>query len=403
MNPEAAGAPREMDAPHLHRDAIVVDGHNDLPWRIRDRFEGDLDAFGFGRRHEDGHTDLPRLLDGGVSVQCWAAYVPVWFAGPQAPIVALEQIDLIRRLTERHPQQLEMAYSADDARRVVGAGRIASMIGVEGGHAIDGSLEALRRLYEAGARYLTLAHNRTLDWVDAAGDEKIHGGLTEFGRDVVHEMNRLGMLVDLSHVTADAMRDALETTRAPVIFSHSSARALADHPRNVPDDVLGRVGENGGIVMVNFFPGFLTPEGAAMTRHMVRDERRAREENPNPENLRAAMERWLEEHPVPPARAADVVDHIEHVARAAGVEHVGFGSDFDGIPTVPEGVEDVSRFPAITAELMRRGFSERDVRKVLGENFLRVLAEAERIAADAREEGRPARSGPAAAACEASE
>jgi len=348
----------------LHHDAIVVDGHNDLPWRIRERWGLDLDRVRLEARSSEGHTDLPRLREGGVDVQFWAAYVPVEFTGRDGPRVAREQIDLIGRLVDRYPRDLELALTLADVRRIVESGRIASMIGVEGGHAIDNSIEILRELYDLGARYMTLTHTATLDWVDAAGDESRSGGLSDFGREVVAEMNRLGMLVDISHVTAAAMRAVLDVTAAPVIFSHSSARALADHPRNVPDDVLERMRENGGVVMVNFFSGFLTPDGARSVEKIFEEpDARVRE--------RIASR----------GTVATIADHIEHIVRVAGIDHVGIGSDFDGVPVLPEGMEDVSRLPALTAELARRGVSDQDARKILGENLLRVLGAAEAVRA----------------------
>jgi len=370
---------------HLHTEALVVDGHNDLPWRIRGIWGLDIEQVELDRRQVEGHTDLVRLGEGGVDVQFWAAYVPVRFRGPAAPAVAREQIDLIKRLAARYPDDLEMAYSADEIEDVVERGRLASLIGIEGGHAIDNSLEVLGELYDLGARYMTLTHSATLDWVDAAGDEVRHEGLTDFGRDVVREMNRLGMLVDLSHVTADAMRDALAVSEAPIIFSHSSARALADHPRNVPDDVLRLVARNRGIVMVNFYSGFLTEEGARLTRDLFADEKRARRENPDPDDLQRAMEQWYVDHPTPPGNVGTIADHIDHIVSVAGVDHVGLGSDFDGIPMTPEGMEDVSKYPALTIELLRRGYSDEEVKKVLGANFLRVFREVEAAS------GRPGR------------
>jgi len=384
--PGTAAAPA-TDALALHHDAIVVDGHNDLPWRLRGLWGLDLDEVRFDERWPDGHTDLPRLREGGVDVQFWAAYVPVRFRGPEAVRIAREQIDLTHRLVERYPNDLALALSSDDIRAILAAGKIASMIGVEGGHAIDDSLDELRDLYARGARYLTLTHSATLDWVDAAGDTPRNGGLSDFGREVVREMNRLGMLVDISHVTAEAMRDVLDVSAAPVIFSHSSARALADHPRNVPDDVLGRVRENGGLVMVNFFSGFLTPDGARNVANLFQEEARIREENPDPGDFTAAMDEWYRERIASRGTVSTIVDHIEHIARVAGVDHVGLGSDFDGVPLLPEGMEDVSKLPAITGELVRRGWSEPDIRKVLGENFLRVLEAVERVAGRLRSDG----------------
>jgi membrane dipeptidase len=378
---EPADGSAESSALALHHTAILVDGHNDLPWRIRGTWGLDFSSVDFSRRRADGHTDLVRLREGGVDVQFWAAYVPVRFIGPDARVVALEQIDLIKRFTESYPEHLEMAYSLADIQRITGKGRIASLIGIEGGHAITNSLPVLQELYETGARYMTLTHSATLAWVDAAGDEPRHAGLTDFGREVVREMNRLGMLVDISHVTAQAARDALAATRAPVIFSHSSARAIADHPRNVPDDVLRMVRDNGGVVMVNFYSGFLDPEGALNVRDLFREEARIRRENPDPEDFQRVMDAWYADHPTPPGDLGSIADHIDHIARIAGIDHVGLGSDFDGVPMLPEGMEDVSRFPALTVELVKRGHTDEDVRKILGENLLRVLGEVEAVAA----------------------
>ncbi len=374
------GAAAEAHALTLHHTAILVDGHNDLPWRIRGTWGLDFGSVDFSQRRTDGHTDLVRLREGGVDVQFWAAYVPARFIGPGARVMALEQIDLIKRFTGSYPEHLEMAYSLADVRRITDEGRIASMIGIEGGHAITNSLPVLQEMYARGARYITLTHSATLAWVDAAGDEPRHGGLTDFGREVVREMNRLGMLVDLSHVTAQAAREALEVTRAPVIFSHSSARAIADHPRNVPDDVLRLVRENGGAVLVNFYSGFLDPEGARNVQDLFREEARIRRENPDPEAFQRAMDAWYADHPTPPGDVGSIADHIDHIVRVAGIDHVGLGSDFDGVPMLPEGMEDVSRFPAITVELVRRGYSDEDVRKVLGGNLLRVFGEVEAVA-----------------------
>jgi membrane dipeptidase len=375
-----AQEPDEARARALHEGAIVVDGHNDLPWRIRSTWGLEFEGVDFSKRRSDGHTDLVRLREGGVDVQFWAAYVPVNFRGRAATAVAFEQIDLIKRLTGSYPSDLEMAYSLADIDRITGEGRIASMIGIEGGHAIANSLPVLGELYEAGARYITLTHSATLAWVDAAGDEERHGGLTDFGRNIVREMNRLGMLVDISHVTAASMRDAIEVARAPVIFSHSSARGVADHPRNVPDDVLGLVRENGGVVMVNFYSGFLVPEGALNVRDMFREEARLRAQYPDLEDFRREWERWQLEHPTPPGDVGTIADHIDHIARVAGIDHVGLGSDFDGVPMLPIGMDDVSFFPALTVELVKRGYSDEEVAKILGANLLRVLGEVEEVA-----------------------
>jgi membrane dipeptidase len=368
------------EARRIHRDAIVVDGHNDLPWRIRQQAALDVYGMGIGTGRPDGHTDIPRLREGGVDVQFWAAYVESDYIGDGATPIALEQIDLIKRLAAAYPADLEMAYSTADIERIVGEGKIASLIGIEGGHAISNSLPVLRELYRAGARYMTLTHSKTLAWADAAGDTAVHGGLTSFGREVVGEMNRLGMLVDLSHVTDEAMRDALETARAPVIYSHSSARAIADHPRNVSDDVLRLVARNGGVVMVNFFSGFIVPESARKIQEIFQVQERLREEHPDDAAFREAFTAWMFEN-IAPGNIGLVADHIEHIIRVAGVDHVGLGSDFDGISVVPRGLEDVSDYPELTAVLLDRGYSEADLRKILGGNLLRVFRETEEAAA----------------------
>jgi membrane dipeptidase len=331
----------EEAALRIHQSLPVFDGHNDLPWAIRERAGSSLDAADPNHALPDYHTDVPRLLAGGVGAQFWSVYVP---AESEAPLRdTLEQIRLTREMIDRCPD-LELALTADDVDRIRGEHRIASLLGAEGGHAIEGSLDTLRDLFSLGVRYMTLTHNSTLDWADSATDEAVHGGLNEFGRHVVREMNDLGMLVDISHVSPNTMRDAIATSSAPVIASHSSAFTLAAHPRNVPDDVLEMVRGNGGVVMVNFYSAFVKPQ--------------------SPET----------------ATLFDVVDHIEHIAAVAGVDHVGLGSDFDGVDMLPEGLEDVARFPAITAELLRRGWTEPDARKVLGENALRVLRAAEQAA-----------------------
>ncbi|MEE9205689.1 MAG: dipeptidase [Acidimicrobiia bacterium] len=357
--------------------AILVDGHNDLPWRVRSEFDSSFDLLDIGARRADGHTDIPRLREGGVGAQFFAAYVPVDYIERGAARVALEQIDLIHRMAARYPD-LEMAYGAHDVRRVVGSGKIAVLIGIEGGHAIENSLGALRMFYDLGVRYMTLTHGSTIDWADAATDEERHGGLTAFGEQVVREMNRLGMLVDISHVSAETMRDVLRVTEAPVIASHSCARAIADHPRNVPDDVLRMLASNGGVIMVNFYSGFVVPEAAPIVQDMFGVRRRLRAEHRGDE---AAFERawteWQAANPIPRGGVGHVVDHIDHIVQVAGVDHVGLGSDYDGVTQLPEGLEDVSKFPTITEELIRRGYSDGDILKILGDNTLRALGAAE--------------------------
>jgi len=346
----------------------LVDGHNDLPWAIRTFADAphDVDAYDL-RTRTPGHTDIPRLREGRVGVQFWSVYVPSRAVAEGAARVQLEQIDIAKRVFARYPDVLEETLTADDAERAFREGRIASVMGMEGGHVIENSLGALRAFYEMGARYLTLTHSENTDWADASTDSPRHGGLNAFGREVVREMNRLGMMVDLSHVAPQTMRAALDVSEAPVIFSHSSARAVTDHVRNVPDDVLRRMADNGGIVMVTFVPAF------------VNDEVRRW----------AALPQEERTQPAPRATMADVIRHIEHVRDVAGIDHVGIGGDFDGISQVPVGLEDVSTYPALLAELSRRGWSEEDLGKLAGANAMRVWREVERVAARLRTERGP--------------
>ncbi len=327
----------------LHAEVPLIDGHNDYPWALREDNAGrDLAQLDIRVPQPGIMTDIPRLRAGGVGGQFWSVYVPTRMQGQEAVRATLEQIDIVHRMTDTYPDTFELALTAADVERVFAAGRIASLIGMEGGHSIDDSLAALRMFHALGARYMTLTHGTSLAWADSATDDAEHEGLTAFGEEVVREMNRLGMLVDLSHTSPATMDDALRVSEAPVIFSHSSTRGVLDHPRNVPDDVLRRLPENGGVVMVTFVPGFLT----------------------------AADE----------ATVADVADHMDHVRRVAGADHVGIGGDYDGFDGPPTGMEDVSTYPNLTAELLRRGWPEEDVRKALGLNVLRVMREAERVA-----------------------
>jgi membrane dipeptidase len=369
-------------ARRIHAASPLIDGHNDLPWEIREKAQGDISVMNPDGPLPRQHTDVPRLGQGGVGGVFWAAYVPVERIDEGgAAAFALAQIGLIKRMTEQSPE-LEMALTADDVVRIHRGGHVASLIGIEGGHAIENSLDVLRQFHELGVRYMTLTHSSTIDWADAATDSARHGGLTRFGEEVVREMNRLGMLVDLSHVSPETMADAIRVSEAPVIFSHSSARALADHPRNVPDDVLRLVKANGGVVMINFYSGFVEPRGAAQMRNMFDVQRRFREQNPNdPEAARRAYEQWRRDNPVPRGDVGTLADHIDHVVKVAGIDHVGLGSDYDGVTSLPEGMDDVSRFPWLTAELLRRGYSDADVAKVLGGNILRVMRQAEQTAA----------------------
>jgi membrane dipeptidase len=373
----------------LHAQTPLIDGHNDLPWEIREKAGGDLARLDPRRPQPAQHTDIPRLRAGGVGGVFWAAYVPSDFARGGAARVALEQVDLIHRMTAASPD-LQLALTADDVERAHRAGKIASLIGIEGGHSIENSLGTLRQFHAVGVRYMTLTHASTLDWVDAATDSARHDGLTRFGEEVVREMNRVGMMVDLSHVSPATMKDAIRVSAAPVIFSHSSARALADHPRNVPDDVLRLLKPNGGLVMVNFYSGFVDPRAAAAMRNMFDVQRRFRAQFPNdPQAGQRAYREWQRQNPIARGSVATLADHIEHIAKVAGVDHVGLGSDYDGVTSLPVGMEDVSRYPYLTVELLRRGWPDADVRKVLGGNMLRVMRQAESTAARLQRE-RPA-------------
>ena len=361
--------------------APIIDGHNDLPWALRSKCWYDLDALDIARDQRGAglHTDLPRARAGGLGAQYWSVYVPGTLPAGTAVTATLEQIDAVYRLIDRYPDDLAPALTADDVERARAAGKIASLLGAEGGHSIDCSLGALRQLYALGVRYMTLTHNQNTPWADAATDTPRVGGLSPFGHEVVRECNRLGMLVDLSHVAPATMHAALDTSTAPAFFSHSSARALCDHVRNVPDDVLGRVRDSGGVVMVTFVPGFLTNECADWMRGMIAATRGV----PEGERERAEAA-FAAAHPVPPSTVADAADHVEHVREVAGVAHVGLGGDFDGTSDLPDGLQDVSGYPALFVELARRGWSDADLTKLAGANVLRALRQAELVAARLR-------------------
>jgi len=387
----------------------LIDGHNDLAWQIRDCFASleNLDL-----RADTAHlpkpanaatdcewvplmTDIPRLHAGRVGGQFWSVWVPPKITGPAAVKMTLEQIDLVRAMVARYPNDLQMAYTADDIVHIHKAGRIASLIGIEGGHQIDNSLPMLRQMYALGARYMTLTHTLNNDWADSATDNPQHHGLTPFGRALVHEMNRLGMLVDLSHVSPGAMKAALAATVSPVIFSHSGARALDDHPRDVPDDVLALVQQNRGIVMVNFYPEYVSSDRAHWNAD--RAAKQARYNSPpydglyigQPERAKAAMAEWEKAHPAPVVTIAMVADHIDHIRQVAGVDCVGIGSDFDGIEVTPLGLDGVDKYPALLEELARRGWSDGDLAKVAGSNLLRVMRDAETVAKRLQKTERP--------------
>lgn len=366
----------------LLQSTPLIDGHNDLPWEIRESKTAPRDVAAYDiRGTAPKQTDLPRMKEGRVGGQFWSIYIPGEVKDSGYARIQLEQFDIARRMIARYPDQLALALTANDIERDFKRGKIASLLGMEGGHAIENSLGALRSYYALGARYMTLTHNVTLDWADAALDTARHDGLTEFGREVVREMNRLGMLVDLSHVSPGVMSDALDVAEAPVIFSHSSARALTEHPRNVPDSILVRLKKNGGVVMVTFVPAFVSPAAAAWDADAQREFNRLKATVSDTAEQQRLQDEWKAAHPQPRATLKQVADHIEHVRDVAGVEHVGIGSDFDGIDTVPEGLEDSSKFPQLFAELIRRGWSDADLKKLAGGNLLRAFHAAEATAA----------------------
>lgn len=378
---------RIAHARRILREVPLVDGHNDLPWAMRQHANAPLDVDAYDlSKPTPGHTDLARLREGGIGGQFWSVYVPGEVADSGYARVQLEQIDIARRVIERYPQDLQWALTAQEIRDQHKAGRIGSVLGMEGGHVIENSLGALRAYYALGARYMTLTHNVTLDWADAAGDAPRHRGLTTFGREVVREMNRLGMLVDLSHTSVSTMSNALDASEAPVIFSHSNARALTDVPRNVPDSILRRLPANGGVVMVTFVPGFSSQKvadwGARLNAARVAAGADADAQFKAVAAFRAA-------NPLPRATLSDVADHIEHVRRIAGAAHVGLGGDYDGITDVVEGLEDVSKYPNLLAELIRRGWTDPELRQLVGENVLRAMEQAEVVGARLKRE-RPA-------------
>ncbi len=388
----------------LHRAVPMIDGHNDLPWKLRtlgsDSFDStnisrpnfSWDSLDISKPQPRLDTDIPRLKAGGVGAVFLSTWVPAQLMSGGAARTELEQIDIVRRLPERYPRTFGLARTAADVVRIHRQGKIALLIGMEGGHVIGNSLPLIRMYYDLGARYLTLTHFSTIPWADAAGDDSTHHGLTPFGREVVREMNRVGMLVDLAHVSDSVMTQVLRLSAAPVIFSHSSARALADVPRDVPDDILRMLPKNGGVVMVNFYCPFVDSAWVRYDQEQQAVIQQARRQaGTDTAAVRAAVQQWSAAHPAPPRPAiATIADHIEHIRRVAGVDHIGYGSDFDGMDCAPQGLEDVSKFPALTAELLRRGWSDRDVEKVIGLNLLRALRQTERVARRLQRERKPA-------------
>ncbi|MGW1378607.1 dipeptidase [Streptomyces sp. NPDC002446] len=376
-------SPYETAARDLLARWPVVDGHNDLPWALREQVRYDLDRRDIAvDQSAHLHTDLPRLRAGGVGAQFWSVYVRAEYAGDTAVSATLEQIDAVRQLIDRYPDDLRLAHTADDMEAARAEGRIASLMGAEGGHSINNSLATLRTLHRLGVRYMTLTHNNTIDWADSATDEPRHQGLSAFGEEVVREMNRCGMLVDLSHVSADTMRDALRTSTAPVIFSHSSARAVCDHPRNVPDDVLGQLPANGGVAMVTFVPKFVLPEAVEWTQRADENMRvHGGLHHLDTTEAGMAVQRAFEaDNPRPKATAATVADHLDHMREVAGVDHIGIGGDFDGTAFTPDDLADVAGYPNLIAELLDRNWSQADLAKLTWQNAVRVLRAAEDVA-----------------------
>ncbi len=367
----------------LLRRVPLVDGHNDLPWAIRAGFGSDPVLAALAKPVRATQTDLPRLSEGGVGAQFWSVYVPGTLTGDAAVTAVLEQIDIVHRMIRAYPEHLELALTAADVQRAFAAGKIASLLGAEGGHSIASSLGVLRALYVLGVRYMTLTHNSNVGWADSATDTPEADGLTDFGRAVVREMQRIGMLVDLSHVAPSTMRDALDVVGAPVIFSHSSARALCDHPRNVPDDVLARLAVNGGVCMVTFVPAFVSPECAAWQAGLLAELDRRGLDRRDMSAWDAVAPEWEAGHPAPEATLTQVADHIDHVRAVAGIDHVGIGGDYDGSAAMPAGLSDVSGYPALFAELLTRGWTEPDCAALAGGNLLRVLRDAENAATSA--------------------
>lgn len=371
----------------------LFDGHNDTPWQYRNRVGykfSELDFHNTTQLEEPMHTDIPRLKEGRIGAQWWSVYVNAHIPENEAVVRTMEQIDFVYRMAQKYPDVFEMAFSADDVERIFEVGKIASLIGMEGGHSIANSLAVLRRFYDLGARYMTITHSRTLDWADAAGDNPKHDGLSEFGEEVIREMNRLGMLVDLSHTTPETMKDVLSISEAPVMYSHSSARALNGHPRNVPDEVLPLVKENNGIIMVTYVESFISEE-----RRQYYAERSAFQEKMEslypgqPDSISQKTEEWDEVNEAPKSTLEQVADHIDHLRDQIGVDHIGIGGDFDGVSSLPLGLEDVSTYPDLFAELLKRGYSEEDLKKIASHNMLRVMRGAEETATKLQEEREP--------------
>jgi membrane dipeptidase len=371
----------------------LFDGHNDVPWQYRNRVGykfSELDFYDTTHLDRPMHTDIPRLREGRVGAQWWSVYVSAGVSEPEAVKQTLEQIDFVHRLVEKYPDHFELALTADDVERVFADGKIASLIGMEGGHSINNSLAVLRMMYDLGARYMTITHNRTLDWADAAGDDPQHDGLTEFGEEVIREMNRLGMLVDISHVDPNTMKDAIRVSEAPVMFSHSNARALTGHPRNVPDDVLRMLPEKDGLIMVTYVETFTSEERRQFFAERSAYQQKMRYLYPGePDSVSVKMAEWDADREAPKSTLEQVADHIDYIRDLIGVEYIGIGGDYDGIPTLPLGLEDVTTYPDLFAELLLRGYTPDELRKIAGLNMLRVMRGAEEVSARLRAERGP--------------
>lgn len=367
-------------ARRLVKQAPLIDGHNDYPWAVREKAQRDLSKLDISKPQPSIMTDIARLHAGGVGGQFWSVYVPADLAGQAAVTATMEEIDTVYAMIRKYPETFELATTADEVERIFKKGKIASLIGMEGGHSIDNSLATLRMFNKLGAKYMTLTHGKNVPWADSATDDPKLGGLSRFGEEVVREMNWLGMMVDLSHVSPDTMDDAIRVSQAPVIFSHSSARALDDVPRNVPDNILQQLPKNGGVVMVTFVPGFLSPKVAAWNTLQNAEQARLTAQFPNDAAaVKNGVDAWTKDHPAPRATIADAADHIDHIRKVAGIDHIGLGGDFDGIETVVLGLEDVSKYPGLVAELLRRGYTDDEVKKIIGGNILRVMREVEKV------------------------
>jgi membrane dipeptidase len=385
--------PYLKQAREILRDVPLVDGHNDLAWQLRDKFKNHLNQVDLNNTKKFDppfHTDIPRLRSGMVGGQFWSVYVPVELKGSDAVQAVLEQIDVVHRFVEKYPESFELAYTSEDIQRIHKKAKVASLIGIEGGHSINNSLAVLRELFRAGARYMTLTHWNNTQWADAATADPQHNGLSPFGEHVVKEMNRLGMLVDLSHVSAQTMNRVLDVAAAPVLFSHSSALAISAHPRNVPDAVLKRLEANGGVVMVNYAPGFVSEDYRKYSAELEGAKARIKDLYlGNPVETKSQTEAWQKDNPAPKVTLQQVADHIDYIRKIAGIDHIGIGSDLDGITSTPVGLEDVSTYPALLAELLRRGYSKEDVKKIAGLNVLRVMKKVGEVAVELQKTTQP--------------